>query len=63
MRRKSAPPMAGGPSVDARDRVRRMTIIISGSVEGEEGSTTTDMTMDFLDFSVEAKLRSSAEAF
>lgn len=36
--------------IDARGRVRRMTIIITGSVEGEEGSTTIDMTMDFLDF-------------
>jgi hypothetical protein len=36
--------------IDARDRVRRMTVIITSSVEGEEGSTTTDMTMDFLSF-------------
>jgi hypothetical protein len=36
--------------IDVRDRVRRMTIIVSGSVEGEEESTTTDITMDFLDF-------------
>jgi hypothetical protein len=36
--------------IDARGRVRRMRIVASGSVEGESGSTTTDMTMDFLDF-------------
>jgi hypothetical protein len=36
--------------IDARDRVRRVTVIVIGSVEGEEGSTTTDMTIDFLDF-------------
>jgi hypothetical protein len=36
--------------IDARGRVRRMTVIITDSVEGEEGSTTTDITMDFLDF-------------
>jgi hypothetical protein len=42
--------------IDARDRVRRMTVVISGSVEGEEGSTTTDMTMDFLDFGPVSKI-------
>jgi hypothetical protein len=37
--------------VDARDRVRRMTVTISSSVHGVEGSaTTTDMTIDFLAF-------------
>ncbi|HEV7483203.1 MAG TPA: LppX_LprAFG lipoprotein [Solirubrobacterales bacterium] len=36
--------------IDAQGRVRRMTIVASGSVEGESGSTTTDMTIDFLDF-------------
>jgi hypothetical protein len=36
--------------IDARDRVRRVKLIVSSSVEGEEGSTTTDMTVDFLDF-------------
>lgn len=36
--------------IDARGRVRRVTIVISGSVEGEEEPTTTDMTIDFLDF-------------
>lgn len=42
--------------IDARHRVRRMTVIISGSVEGQEGSTTTDMTMDFLDFGPVSKI-------
>ena len=37
--------------VDARDRVRRMTVTVSSSVHGVEGSaTTTDMTIDFLAF-------------
>lgn len=36
--------------IDAQGRVRRMTIVASGSVEGAHGSTTTDMTVDFLDF-------------
>jgi hypothetical protein len=42
--------------IDARDRVRRMTVIVSGSVAGEEGSTTTDMTMDFFDFGPVSKI-------
>lgn len=42
--------------IDARDRVRRMTVVVSGSVEGEEGSTTTDMTMDFVDFNPVSKI-------
>jgi hypothetical protein len=42
--------------IDARRRVRRMTVSISGSVGGEEGSTTTDMTMDFLDFGPVSKI-------
>ncbi|HKI65989.1 MAG TPA: LppX_LprAFG lipoprotein [Solirubrobacterales bacterium] len=42
--------------IDARDRVRRMTVVISGSVKGEEGSTTTDMTIDFLDFGPVSKI-------
>ncbi len=42
--------------IDARDRVRRMTVMIIGSVEGEEGSTTTDMTMDFFDFGRVSKI-------
>jgi hypothetical protein len=36
--------------IDAPGRVRRMTVVIVSSVEGEEGSTTTDLAMDFLDF-------------
>lgn len=36
--------------IDAQGRVRRMTVIITGSVKGVEGSTTTDLTMEFLDF-------------
>ena len=35
--------------IDAQGRVRRMTVVISGSLAGEEGSTT-DITTDFLDF-------------
>jgi hypothetical protein len=42
--------------IDARARVRRMTVIASGSAEGEKGSTTTDMTLDFLDFGPVAKI-------
>jgi hypothetical protein len=42
--------------IDAQGRVRRMAVIISGSVEGEEGSTTIDMAMDFLDFGPVAKI-------
>jgi hypothetical protein len=33
-----------------------MAIIITGSVEGEEGSATTDMTMDFFDFGPVSKM-------
>jgi LppX_LprAFG lipoprotein len=36
--------------IDAQGRVRRMAVTITGSIAGEEGSTTTDITMDFLDF-------------
>ena len=37
--------------IDARNRVRRMAVTISSSVHGVEGAaTTTEMTMDFLDF-------------
>jgi hypothetical protein len=36
--------------IDASDRVRRMTVVISDSVKGMEGSATTDITVDFLDF-------------
>jgi hypothetical protein len=42
--------------IDARGRVRRMTIIITGSVEGKEGSATTDMSMDFFDFGPVSKI-------
>lgn len=47
--------------IDARDRVRRMTVVASGSVEGEEGSTTTDMTVDFLDFKPVPKIELPAQ--
>jgi hypothetical protein len=33
-----------------------MTVIISGSVEGEAGSTTIDMAMNFLDFGPVSKI-------
>jgi hypothetical protein len=36
--------------IDAKGRVRRMTIVISGSVGNEEGTTTTEMTVDYLHF-------------
>lgn len=36
--------------IDSRGRVRRMTVDFSSSVGGQGGSTTTDMTIDFLDF-------------
>lgn len=36
--------------IDSRGRVRRMTVDISSSVGGQEGSTTAEMTIDFLDF-------------
>jgi hypothetical protein len=42
--------------IDAGGRVRRMTVIVSGSVEGEEGSTTTDIAVDFLDFGPVSKI-------
>lgn len=43
--------------IDAKGRVRRMTIVISGSVGEQEGSTTTtDMTIDFLDFGPVSKI-------
>lgn len=42
--------------IDAQGRVRRMTVIIVSSVEGEEGSTTTDLTIDFLDFGPVSKI-------
>jgi hypothetical protein len=42
--------------IDAWGRVRRMTVIISGSVVGEKGSTTTDVTMDFFDFGPVSKI-------
>lgn len=42
--------------IDARDRVRRMTIVITDSAEGEEGSVTTDVAMEFLDFGPVSKI-------
>ena len=42
--------------IDARARVRRMTVVVSDSVEGQKGSTATDMTIDFLDFGPVSKI-------
>jgi hypothetical protein len=42
--------------IDARARVRRMTVVISSSVEGVEGFATTDITVDFLDFGPVSKI-------
>lgn len=42
--------------IDAQARVRRMTVVVSGSVGEEEGSTTTDMTMGFVDFGPVSKI-------
>lgn len=42
--------------IDASDRVRRMTVAISDSVKGREGSATTDITVDFLDFGPVSKI-------
>lgn len=36
--------------IDDRGRVRRMNLVISSSLGEEGGSTTTDITVDFLDF-------------
>jgi hypothetical protein len=36
--------------IDAQGRVRRTRIVASGAVSGELGSTTTEMTIDFVDF-------------
>jgi hypothetical protein len=36
--------------IDAQDRVRRMHIVVSGAVNEEEGSTTTEMAIDYVDF-------------
>ncbi len=47
--------------VHAQSRVRRMTVIIVSSVEGEEGSTTTDLAMDFLDFGPVSKIELSKQ--
>ncbi len=43
--------------IDAQNRVRRMKVVVSGSVKGEEGSTTTDMTVDFLGFGPVPKIQ------
>lgn len=42
--------------IDARNRVRRMTVVISDSVEGADESATTDITMEFLDFGPVSKI-------
>jgi hypothetical protein len=36
--------------IDAQDRVRRMQIAVSGTVGEQEGSTTTEMTIDYVEF-------------
>ncbi len=36
--------------IDGQDRVRRMQVVVSGTVGEEEESTTTDMTIDYVDF-------------
>lgn len=36
--------------IDAQDRVRRMQIVVSGTVGESELSTTTDMTINFVEF-------------
>jgi hypothetical protein len=36
--------------IDAQDRVRRMQIVITGSVGEGEGTTTTEMTIDYVEF-------------
>jgi len=36
--------------IDAQDRVRRMQVVVSGTVGEDEESTTTDMTIDYVDF-------------
>lgn len=36
--------------IDAQDRVRRMHVVVSGAVSKDEGSTTTGMTIDYVDF-------------
>jgi hypothetical protein len=36
--------------IDAQDRVRRMHIVLSGAVNEEEGSATTEITIDYVDF-------------
>ncbi|MFT3865269.1 MAG: LppX_LprAFG lipoprotein [Solirubrobacterales bacterium] len=36
--------------IDAKDRVRRMHVVVSGSVGEEEETSTTEMTMNFVSF-------------
>lgn len=36
--------------IDAQSRVRRMHVVVSGAANEDEGSITTDMTIDYLDF-------------
>ena len=36
--------------IDAQDRVRRMHFVITGALGGEKGTTTTEMTMDYVEF-------------
>jgi LppX_LprAFG lipoprotein len=36
--------------IDAQDRVRRMQVVVLGTVGEDEESTTTDMTIDYVDF-------------
>ena len=36
--------------IDSKDRVRRMRVVVTGSVNETEGSTTTAIEMDYLEF-------------
>jgi hypothetical protein len=36
--------------IDTQDRVRRMRMVVSGTVGEDEGPTTTEMTIDYVDF-------------
>ncbi len=42
--------------IDTRDRVRRMMVAISDPVKGIEGSATTEIIVDFLDFGQVSKI-------
>jgi hypothetical protein len=36
--------------IDAQDRVRRMQVAVTGSLNEDEGAVTTEMTMDYVEF-------------